>query len=143
MHVDWPPVDGVASPAHPTASYVRYRRLWVLLRFRVGLVFNRKVVYRVLKQQRGCEHRVRQACRDHRLQQEFIASYTQEQNGVIERFFRSLKEEYVSQHTFQTFAEARWIICDWLQRYNQERPRQALGYRSPVRYRAQQATQVA
>ena len=87
--------------------------------------------------------RFRQACRDYRLQQEFITPYTPEQNGLIERFFRSLKDECVWQHTFQTFEEARRIIRDWVHWYNEERPHSALGYRSPVQYRAQQATQVA
>ncbi len=40
-------------------------------------------------------HRFRQTCRDDRLQQEFITPYTPEQNGMIERFFRSLKEKCV------------------------------------------------
>lgn len=87
--------------------------------------------------------RFRQACRDYRLQQEFITPYTPEQNGMTERFFRSLKEECVWQHVFQSFEEARRVIREWLQWYNQERPHQALGYRSPVQFRAQQATQVA
>jgi putative transposase len=81
--------------------------------------------------------RFRQACRDYRLQQEFITPYTPEQNGIIERFFRSLKEECVWQQTFQTFEEARRIIRDWLQWYNQDRPHQALGYRSPAQYLTQ------
>lgn len=76
--------------------------------------------------------RFRQACRDYRLQQEVITPYTPEQNGIIERFFRSLKEEGVWQHVFQTFEEARPVIRQWLQWYNHERPHQALGYRSPV-----------
>jgi len=54
--------------------------------------------------------RFRQTCRDYRLQQEFITPYTPEQNGIIERFFRSLKEECVWQYTFQTFEETRRII---------------------------------
>ena len=87
--------------------------------------------------------RFRQACRDDRLQQEFITPYTPEQNGMIERFFRSLKEECVWQHTFQTFEEARRIILDWVHWYNESRPHSALGYRSPTQYRAQQSTQVA
>jgi len=87
--------------------------------------------------------RFRQACRDYRLTQEFITPYTPEQNGMIERFFRSLKEECVWQHVFRTFEDARRVIREWLQWYNQERPHQALGYRSPVQYRAQQVTQVA
>jgi putative transposase len=39
--------------------------------------------------------RFRQACGFYRLGQEFITPYTPEQNGLIERFFRSLKEECV------------------------------------------------
>ncbi|MCG8478965.1 MAG: DDE-type integrase/transposase/recombinase [Spirochaetales bacterium] len=40
--------------------------------------------------------RFRAACRDYRLEQEFVTPYTPEQNGLIERFFRSLKEECVA-----------------------------------------------
>ena len=54
--------------------------------------------------------RFRAACRDYRLRQEFITPYTPEQNGLIERFFRSLKEECVWQHNFASFAEARTAI---------------------------------
>jgi transposase InsO family protein len=36
--------------------------------------------------------RFRAACRDYRLRQEFITSHTPEQNGLVGRFFRSLKE---------------------------------------------------
>jgi putative transposase len=49
----------------------------------------------VLRSENGLifqSRRFRQACRDYRLQQEFITPYTPEQNGMIERFFRSLKE---------------------------------------------------
>jgi putative transposase len=87
--------------------------------------------------------RFRQACRDYRLQQEFITPYTPEQNGIIARFFRSFKEESVWQHMFQTFEEARRIIRDWLHWYNEGRLHSALGYRSPVQYRVQQSIQVA
>ena len=66
-----------------------------------------------------------------------------EQNGIIERLFCSLKEEYVWQHTFRTFEEARRIIQDWVRWYNQDRPHQALGDGRPVQYRAQQSTKVA
>lgn len=87
--------------------------------------------------------RFRQACRDYRLQQEFITPYTPEQNGLIERFFRTLKEECVWQHVFPTFEEARRIIRNWMYWYNHGPPHSALGYQSPVQYRAQQSTQVA
>ena len=184
---------------HPTFGY---RRLWVLLRFRNGIIVNRKAVYRIVKQKQWfvhqrsstprprvhgwvsrasrsnerwamdvthipCGHdgwahlaavidchdreligyefalrsrakeaeraveaaclqrfgtlrpigapvlrsdnglifqsrRFRQACRDYRLQQEFITPYTPEQNGMIERFFRSVGVN-----------ETRWPASSW------------------------------
>lgn len=79
--------------------------------------------------------RFRDACRFYRLSQEFITPYTPEQNGLIERWFRSLKEECVWQHQFANFTEARAGITAWIRWYNTERPHQALGYRSPLEYR--------
>ena len=74
----------------------------------------------------------RAACRDNRLRQEFITPYTPKQNGMIERFFRSLKEERVWQHNFAGFIEARAAIVQWIRWYNEHRPHQALGYLSPL-----------
>ena len=87
--------------------------------------------------------RFRAACRDYRLRQEFITPYTPEQNGLIERFFRSLKEECVWQHNFASFGEARTAITHWIEWYTAERPHQALGYRSPRQFRALQPQLVA
>src|SRR5660398_207194 len=87
--------------------------------------------------------RFRAALRDYSLRQEFITPYTPDQNGMIERFFRSLKEECVWQHLFQDFAEARQTIRDWIRRYNEERPHQSLSYLSPAEFRAQQLQLVA
>jgi len=52
------------------------------------------------------------------LRQEFITPYTSEQNGIIVRFFRSLKEECVWQQTFEMFEEARRIIGNGMRWYN-------------------------
>jgi putative transposase len=87
--------------------------------------------------------RFRAACRDYRLRQEFITPYTPEQNGMIERFFRTLKYECVWQKNFASFAEARREIARWIRWYNAERPHSALGYKSPIEYRAQQVASVA
>ena len=69
--------------------------------------------------------RFRQACRDYRLSQEFITPYTPQHNGLIERFFRSLKEECVWQHQFWATLRRRsngsMAGYDW---YNEERPHQ-------------------
>jgi putative transposase len=87
--------------------------------------------------------RFRDACRFYRLDQEFITPYTPEQNGLIERFFRSLKEECVWQHNFGGFAEANAKIREWIGWYNERRPHQALGYLSPQQFRQQQRLSVA
>jgi putative transposase len=86
--------------------------------------------------------RFRAACRDYRLRQEFITPYTPEQNGIVERFFRSPKEECVWQHNFHSFAEARAAIARWIQWYKAERPHQTFGYR-PFQFRALQPKLVA
>ena len=61
---------------------------------------------------------------------------TAHENGFIERWFRSLKEECVWVHRFEDFAQARRAIAAWIAWSNRERPHQALGYRSPADYRA-------
>jgi len=70
--------------------------------------------------------RFRQVCRDYRVAQECITPYTPQKNGLIERFFRSLKEECVWQYQFGSFEEAQQRIHGWMQWYNEERPHQAL-----------------
>jgi putative transposase len=87
--------------------------------------------------------RFREACRDYRLKQEFITPYTPEQNGMIERFFRSLKEECTWQRNFQSFTEAKRAIEKWIDWYNNARPHQALGYKSPREYRGENLQRVA
>ena len=84
--------------------------------------------------------RFRAASRDYRLRQESITPYTPEQNGRIERFFPSLKEECVWQHNFPDFTAARRTIGTWIRWYNEARPHQALGYRSPQEFRAHEAS---
>ena len=62
---------------------------------------------------------------------------------MIERFFRSLKEECVWQHVFRRLRRGAARDPAWIRWYNAGRPHQALGYRSPAEFRAQQCTQVA
>jgi putative transposase len=60
-------------------------------------------------------------------------------DAYIERFFRTLKEEEVWLHDYACVAEASEAIARFIAYYNAERPHQALGYRSPQEFRAQQA----
>lgn len=77
------------------------------------------------------------------LAQEFITPYTPQQNGMIERFFRSLKEECIWLHNFETYEQAKEIIEEWVCFYNTQRPHQSLGYLSPAEHRAQHSQKVA
>jgi putative transposase len=69
--------------------------------------------------------------------------YTLEQNGIIERFFCSLKEECVWQKQFKSFAEAKREISQWIEWYNAGRPHQSLGNMSPREYRTHLSESVA
>ncbi len=71
----------------------------------------------------------------YKLTQEYITPYTPEQNGMIERFFRSFKEECAWQKAFTDFDDAYNRIADWMDHYNTERPHSALGYATPAEVR--------
>lgn len=75
----------------------------------------------------------RQACRDYRLQQECSTPYTPEQNGLIELFFRSLKEECVWQTEFANFEEAQQRITTWMRWYNERCPPKLYGIVAQVK----------
>jgi len=53
-------------------------------------------------------------------------------NIFMERLWRSLKHEEIYLHDYGLVPEARAGIGTWLRFYNQERPHQSLGYRTPA-----------
>ena len=53
-------------------------------------------------------------------------------NIFVERLWRSVKYEEVYLKAYQSVAEARTGINDYLEFYNRQRPHQALGYRTPA-----------
>jgi putative transposase len=57
-------------------------------------------------------------------------------NGVVERFFRTLKEQVIWGRVFRTAAEVRAAVAAFVTRYNAEWRLQRLGYLSPLAYRA-------
>jgi len=50
------------------------------------------------------------------LEQEYITPYSPEQNGMIERFFLTLKQECVWLQRFEDRDHAFRVIADWLDR---------------------------
>ena len=59
-----------------------------------------------------------------------------ETNGVIERLFRTLKEQAIHGRIFQTIDDVRTAVRDFVARYNAEWLVEKNGYRSPAGMRA-------
>ena len=70
--------------------------------------------------------------RSYGLRQEFITPHCPEQNGMMERAIRTLKEQCAHRHRFETLQHASRVIGDWIGFYNTRRPHQALGMKTPV-----------
>jgi len=62
----------------------------------------------------------------------FIAPGSPWENGFIESFNGKLRDELLNGEIFTTLLEAKVLIEDWRQQYNQIRPHSALGYRPPA-----------
>jgi putative transposase len=58
-------------------------------------------------------------------------------NGVMERFIRTLKEQCLYLHRFESLEEARAIIAEFIARYNTEWLIERLGHRPPAQARAE------
>ncbi len=59
------------------------------------------------------------------------------QNGYIERFNRTYREEVLDAYLFDTLEEVRRVTEEWLQEYNLVRPHDALRGVSPCQFTAQ------
>src|SRR3546814_12950553 len=68
--------------------------------------------------------------RSYGLKQEFITPHCPQQNGMVERVIRTLKEQCAHRHRFETQQHAMRVIGDWIQFYNHRRPHQALGMKT-------------
>ena len=89
-----------------------------LLRSDNGLVFTSRAYTRLV--------------RSYGLRQEFITPHCPQQNGMIGRVIRTLKEQCVHRHRFETQQHASRVIGEWIRFYNTRRPHQALGTKTPA-----------
>ena len=56
------------------------------------------------------------------------------QNAYIESFNGRFRDECLNEHWFLTLAHAQAIIEAWRREYSEERPKKALGGRTPAAY---------
>ena len=62
------------------------------------------------------------------------------QNPFVESFHSRVRDELLDVEEFSRIAEAKVVISDWQQDYNQRRPHSALGMRAPAVFAAGWAT---
>lgn len=61
----------------------------------------------------------------------FIQSGKPAQNGYIERFNRTYREEVLNMNLFYDISHVQAITNEWLVKYNSERPHKSLGNLTP------------
>ncbi len=110
-----------SQTAQPNERWAEVVSEMLTIRSDNGLVFGSKAFVAVVNK--------------YKIDQEYITPYTPEQNGMIERFFRTLKEECVWQHRFKSRDEAFEVIAEWMDGYHNDRPHSSLGYQAPEEFR--------
>jgi len=66
------------------------------------------------------------------LRQEFITPHCPQQNGMIKRVIRTLKEQCGHRQRFETHQHAARVIADWIAFDNTRRPHHALAMQAPA-----------
>lgn len=116
---------GNAKAAEATLEEALISRYGVLGKATAGLV---------LRSDNGLVFTSRQFTRtvyQYGIKQEFIRPHCPQQNGMVERLIRTVKEQCIWLHNFETLDEARKVLRAWFSYYNERRPHQALGMKSP------------
>ncbi len=70
--------------------------------------------------------------RSYGLKQEFITPHCPQQNGMVERVIRTLKEQCIHRQRFDSIQHATRAIGDWISFCNRRRPHQALDMKTPA-----------
>jgi putative transposase len=72
--------------------------------------------------------------RDREIEIKFIEKGKPHQNGYMERFNRSFREEVLDAYLFTRLREAQLMAHAWMWIYNNQRPHKSLNYQPPVSF---------
>ena len=70
-------------------------------------------------------------CESKGFELKFIQPGKPQQNAFIERFNRTVRYEWLSQHYWQSIDEVQMFATQWMYKYNHQRPNMALGGITP------------
>lgn len=73
-------------------------------------------------------------CKDRQINLTYIQKGKPSQNGYVERFNRTFREEILDCYSFETLEQARMLTQAWMWIYNNDRPHSSLGYVPPSRF---------
>jgi hypothetical protein len=103
---------------------------------KLNYVTNEKI--RIMHSDNGSEFQgnFQKACSTLGILQVYSRAYTPKDNAVLERFNRTIQEEWLEQSEvgLDDIKEANNDLLTWLINYNSFRPHQALDYKTPLQY---------
>lgn len=82
-------------------------------------------------------HAMAECAEERGIELKFIQPGSPYQNGYVERFNKSYREEVLDAFSFTRIKEANALSQAWAWIYNNERPHKSLGYQPPITFAQQ------